>query len=160
VTREFKGSLQRIERGIVTHSVLVPRAVSEEFGERGNVAVIARFAGGVEAHLTLIPHGDGRHHVLLNARLRKRLGLGTSGRVTVSLTRDESPPVDPVPEDLADALREMEAFTTFEKLARGKRNALLRWLDDAVADATRVKRVARLVEIALEAREKALDRAR
>jgi hypothetical protein len=37
---------------------------------------------------------------------------------------------------------------------------LLRWLDDAVADATRVKRVARLVEIALEAREKALDRAR
>jgi uncharacterized protein YdeI (YjbR/CyaY-like superfamily) len=78
----------------------------------------------------------------------------------MSLVRDESPPVDPIPEDLADALREVDALAAFESLARGKRNALLRWLEQAVAEATRAKRVVRLVEIALEAREKALDRGR
>jgi hypothetical protein len=160
VKRTFTGTLKRIDLGIVTVSVLVPRAVSEGFGERGCVPVVATFAGGEEAHLTLVPYGSGRHHLLLTARLRKRLGLGTSGRVTMSLVRDESPPVDPIAEDLADALREVDALAAFESLARGKRNALLRWLEQAVAEATRAKRVVRLVEIALEAREKALDRRR
>jgi hypothetical protein len=160
VKRSFTATLRRIEQGIITHSVLVPRAVSEAFGERGCVAVVATFEGGVEAHLTLQPAGDGRHHILINARLRKRVGVEEGGRVTMSLVRDESPPVDPVPEDLADALREADALAAFETLARGKRNAVLRWLEQAVAEATRAKRVARLVEIALEVREKALDRAR
>jgi len=74
--------------------------------------------------------------------------------------RDEAPPQDPIPDDLAEALREADALGAFVGIVRSKRNALLRWLDQAVADATRAKRIARLVEIGLEAREKELDRSK
>jgi uncharacterized protein YdeI (YjbR/CyaY-like superfamily) len=93
----------------------------------------------------------------LNARLRKRVGLAEGARVRIRVVLDEAPPEDPIPEDLVDALREADAHAAFEGIVRSKRNAILRWLDQAVADATRAKRIARLVEIGLEEREKKAD---
>ncbi len=172
----FTGRLERIDRGIIQHVVTAPRSVSAAFGKRGPVPVVAtiwpaevgpgargarpgRVPDGVEAHLTLVPCGEGRHKLILNARLRKRVGLADGGRVTFRVVLDEAPPEDPIPEDLTRALREAGALTAFTGIVRSKRNALLRWFDQAVADTTRAKRIARLVEIGLEAQEKRLDRA-
>ena len=162
----FVGGLERIERGIIQHVVIVPRNVSAAFGKRGPVPVVATLwpvpattAKGVEDHLTLVPSGGGRHKLILNARLRKRVGLAEGGRVKIRVVLDLAPPEDPIPQDLARALREADALAAFEGIVRSKKNAILRWLDQAVADATRAKRVARLVEIGLEVREKELDRA-
>jgi hypothetical protein len=164
----FTGTIEKVVRGIVQNVVVVPRSVSAAFGKRGPVPVVATLwaasAGGetkskgIEDHLTLVPSGGGRHKLILNARLRKRVGVTEGSRVRISVVLDEAPPEDPIPEDLADALREADALAAFTAIVRSKRNAILRWLDQAVADATRAKRIARLVEIGLEEREKKTDR--
>jgi hypothetical protein len=164
----FTGKLEKVVRGIVQHVVTVPRSVSAAFGKRGPVPVVATLwpasvgmaaakSKGVDDHLTLVPSGGGRHKLILNARLRKRVGLAEGARVRIRVVLDEAPPEDPIPEDLVDALREADAHAAFEGIVRSKRNAILRWLDQAVADATRAKRIARLVEIGLEEREKKAD---
>ncbi len=51
------------------------------------------------------------------------------------------------------------AVEAFEALTTGRRNVLLRYLDEAVLPATRDKRLARALEEALAARERRLDRA-
>ncbi len=164
----FTGTLEKVVRGVIQNVVVVPRSVSAAFGKRGPVPVVATLwpategaatkSKGIEGHLTLVPSGGGRHKLILNARLRKRVGLAEGARVRIRVVLDEAPPEDPIPEDLADALREADAFVAFAAIVRSKRNAILRWLDQAVADATRAKRIARLVEIGLEEREKRTDR--
>jgi uncharacterized protein YdeI (YjbR/CyaY-like superfamily) len=63
-----------------------------------------------------------------------------------------------VPEDLADALRDEGVLETFNSLPPGRRDHVVRWIDDAVHEATRAKRIAKTVEVALGEREKRLDR--
>jgi uncharacterized protein YdeI (YjbR/CyaY-like superfamily) len=73
---------------------------------------------------------------------------------------DDEPQVDPVPDDLVHALREEGALAAFRRFPVGKQNHILRWIDEAAKEATRLKRVRVTVEVALRAREKQDDRTR
>jgi hypothetical protein len=66
----------------------------------------------------------------------------------------------PIPPDLSAALREEGVLVDWESMPPGKRKYLLKWIDQAVQEATRAKRVARAVEEAHQRREKRVDRAR
>jgi uncharacterized protein YdeI (YjbR/CyaY-like superfamily) len=64
-----------------------------------------------------------------------------------------------IPDDLAAALRQDDVLEAWEALPPGKREHILRWIDEAVHEATREKRVARAVQEALARRESEIDRA-
>jgi hypothetical protein len=66
----------------------------------------------------------------------------------------------PVPPDLRMALREDDVLADWESLPPGKRLYLLKWIEQAVHEQTRAKRVAKCVEEAHVRREKRIDRAR
>jgi hypothetical protein len=136
----------------------VPETMSRAVGVRGHVSVLGT-VNGIPWRGTISPKGGGRHRIMLNAEVRRAAGVALGDRVTLHLRVDRDPPIWPTPEDLADALHEEGVFDAFAAITRGRRNHIVMWLEKAVHDDTRAKRVARIVEIAHAEREKKLDRA-
>ncbi len=141
------------------HVVVIPAAVSKVLG-KGSVPVVVKINDLAEVRTTLFSHAKGRHALVLKSEQRKLAKVGEGDRVTIVLTKDDAPPVvDPVPEDLEGALRDEQVLDAFDRISRGLRNQLLRWLEEAAMEETREKRIVHLVEVALAAREKEIDRA-
>jgi hypothetical protein len=138
--------------------VSIPVDVSQAIGRRGIVPVVASVNGVAEVHASMVPCGGGRHRLRLNAATRDAADAKLGGRLSVRLQVDENPVADPVPADLAHALREVDAFEAFRGMPVGRQNHILRWLDAAVKEETRDKRVAQIVEGALAWREDPRDR--
>lgn len=151
----FSAKVEKLGQWFV---VRVPAAVSRAIGKRGHIAVVGTVEG-VAVRKSLLPEGGGRHFMSLDAKLRARAEIGAGDRVNVSLGLDDAPLVAmPVPPDLAFALRDVDALGAFSSLTPRFRNYLLSWIDEAVMETTREKRIAKAVEVALARREKALDR--
>jgi hypothetical protein len=133
--------------------------VSRSLGARGSVPVILSVAGDVDRkeRTSLLPDGRGGHFVYLNAKLRKAAKIELGDRVGVEVNVDLQPRGQDVPEDLEAALREEGVLEAWCSIAAGMRFQLLRWIDQAVHDETRAKRVARVVERAHARREKLVD---
>jgi len=134
-----------------------PAALSKAVGVRGFVPV-AGTANGAAFRASLLPRGGGRHSIALNAAVRAAGKIVPGRLVSVELRVDTEPRGGPTPEDVADALRAEGVLEAFESLAPGRKMHILQWLDAAVHEETRARRVARVVEVALAQHEKRLDR--
>jgi hypothetical protein len=146
----------RIVRAGTLYAVEVPAAVSRAIGVRGNVSVLVRANGGAPFHGTLLPRGGGRHRMLVNHEARG--GAGAGSRLAIELRVEERTRDVVIPEDLEVALRDEGVLGAWESLPPGKREHILRWIEEAVHEATREKRVARAVEEALARHERNVDR--
>lgn len=144
--------------GIGIYWISIPRHVSRDIGVRGPVPVVAMVNGDTEVRASIVPIGEGRHRLQLNARVRAQAGIALRDRVDVVLRVDPEPQVDPPPPDLEEALEESGVTDVFLRFPAGRRRHILHWIDEAVADRTREKRVARTVEIVLRHAEAARDR--
>ena len=122
---------------------------------RGQIPVRLRVNRGAPLHATLIPRGDGRHRIFLNQEAR---GGARTGRFAVELRVEAREREVLVPEDLEAALREEGVLGAWEALPPGKREHILRWIDEAVHEATRAKRIGRAVAEALARYEKIVDK--
>jgi hypothetical protein len=138
--------------------VSIPAGVSKAIGRRGIVPVVASVNGVAEVHASIIPCGGGRHRLRLNAATRDAAEAKLGGRLAVRLWVDENPVADHVPADLSRALGDVDAFNAFKRMPVGRQNHILRWLEAAVKDATRERRLAQIVEGALAWREDPRDR--
>jgi uncharacterized protein YdeI (YjbR/CyaY-like superfamily) len=99
--------------------------------------------------------------LFLNAEVRAAAGLALGARVRLEVTVDpELRTRDvPIPPDLREALQEEGVLAAWEGMPPGKREHILRWIEQAAHESTREKRVTRAVTEALAAHEKRLDRA-
>jgi len=147
----------RIARFDNFHGVDLPAAVSRGIGVRGSVPVVGTLAGA-PFRTSLFPVKGGRHRLWLNAELRRAAGVEAGQRVAIVLRVDVDPPKLQTPEDLAHVLREEGMLEAFEGISQGRRNHIVRWVESAVHETTRDKRIARCLEIALAEHEKKVDR--
>ncbi len=147
----------KIVRVAPLYAIDLPAAASRALGKRGAVPVVGTIDGAA-FRTTLVPVKGGRHRFWVNAEMRKASGAALGDRVAVRLRVDEEPPVWHTPPDLAEALHDEGVFEAFEAMSPGRRGQFLKWLERAVHDDTRARRVARCVELALAEREKRLDR--
>jgi hypothetical protein len=141
----------------------VPKAVSQAIGIRGSVPVVgtvraARSRSTIPFRGSLLPRGGGRHSVVVNAKTRAELKLDFGDRIAFRLRIDHEPRILPVPDDLADALHEQGMHEAFGTIGVGMRRQWIGWIEGAVQEATRVKRIARVVEIVLRKHEARIDR--
>jgi hypothetical protein len=146
----------RVERGNAVYSVAIPPSVSRDIGKRGNVPVVAQVkgpGGAAEVRASLVPTGGGKHRLRLNATVRDAIGAQASQTVRVALHVDSAPKADPVPEDLAHALDEAGVRADFSKMPVGRQNHILAWIEKAVREETRAKRVTKTVEVTCAWRE-------
>jgi hypothetical protein len=155
-TFEFTTRLDH-EKGY--YSISIPASVSRAIRKRGPVPVVATVNRAVEVRASIVPCGGGRHRLQLNARARGDAGVVPGDRLAVVLRVDEHPVADPTPADLSRALRDLDLLDTFDRFPVGKRNHILHWIEAAVADRTREKRIDMTVEVAMRAREREHDRA-
>jgi hypothetical protein len=151
----FTTELVRIER---EYFVVIPERVSKAIGVRGRVPAIVRFGRASEFRGTLMPRGGGRHAVSVNGETRRAAGTEPGDRVRVVVEPDFGPRDVPVPEDLATALREEAVRADWESLPPGKREHIIKWIEQAAHETTRAKRVQQAVEVAHARREKRVDR--
>jgi hypothetical protein len=95
-----------------------------------------------------------RSAVAANAAARALSRSRPAARVSGPVARAELP----IPPDLAEALRAERALPGWESLPPGKRAYVLKWIEQAVHEGTRAKRVEHAVEEALARHEKLVDR--
>jgi hypothetical protein len=136
------------------YGVDVPAAVSRAIGVRGRVPVVVRAKGRTPVRSTLMPKGGGRHVLFVNQETR---GGARTGTIELDVRVDREPRTVATPEDLTAALDEAGVRAAWESMAPGKRDHIIRWIDAAVHEATREKRVARAVQEALVYHEKRVD---
>ena len=158
-TSESFDFLAKVVRFGTLYGVDVPAEISRTIGVRGYVAIVGTVSGKVPFRASLVPRGGGQHRILLNGRVREAAGAVLGRALRVAFRVDIDPPEWPTPEDVADALREEGVLETFTSLTRGKRAHILQWVEAAVHESTRAKRVAKVVEVTLAEHEKRLDRA-
>ncbi len=137
--------------------MVVPGAVSGTFGARGHIPVVLRVNRGEPVRTSLLPDGKGGHFVWVNAKARKAAGVVPGDRLAVEVCLDLEPRGAALPPDLADLLDDEGVLEAWWALPPGQREQLLRWVDQAVHEATRAKRLARVVERAHARRERLAD---
>jgi hypothetical protein len=147
----------RLLRVAMFPGVAVPRAISRSFGARGSIPVLLRVNGLEPFRTTLLPDGKGGHFVYVNGKVRKAAAAMLGDRISVELAPDSEPRGAALPPDLAEVLGEEGVLQAWWSFAPGMREQLLRWLDAAVHESTRARRLGVLVERAHARREKLVD---
>ena len=145
-THSFSAKLERWGR---TYGVDVPTDVSVALGVGGHVPVVGR-VNGAAFQATLIPIGGARHRLLLDVSVRREADVVVGDAVEVSVSRDPSNRVPPVPDDLAAALDVVSARARFDSWPPSNQRETLLWIADAAKPETRARRIARAVARVME----------
>jgi len=146
MSQQFSATIYKLG---INPCVDAPRRVSEAFKTRGYVPV----AGTLNGHAiraTLVPKGGGEHRLFLNGEMRMRAGVGVGDTVKISLTLDAEPRDVPLPDELAEALRENDLLDAFNRLTPSDRRIALTWLTGAKKEETRNRRIELLVRRLVE----------
>lgn len=147
-----------VDRSGMGH-VDVPAAVSKAIG-RGKAPVEARIGRGEPFRGTFMPAGGGRHRLFVSKATRLSAGIEPGDRVRITAVVDDGRREVPIPPDLREALVDADVLGSWEEMPPGKREHILGWVEKAVHEATREKRIARSVEEALKVHERKVDRGR
>ena len=142
--------------GHMSH-VTVPASVSKAIG-RAKAPVEARIGRGPVFRGTFMPSGNGRHQLFVSKATRHASKVAPGDRVRVTATVDDGKREVALPPDLRDALVDAGVLDAWEGMPPGKREHILAWVERAVHEATREKRIARSVEEALKVHERKVDR--
>lgn len=152
----FQVVLENWAEGMDYCAVPVPAEITKTLGTKGPVLVMARVNDSAPFQVSLFPVGGGQHYIRIKAKVRQETKTKTGDRVRVRITVLDRADVA-IPEDLMNALRAEGATQAFKLLPPGKRNFMIRRIDDAAKPETRNKRIQEVVEAAHQRREKAVD---
>ncbi len=122
----------------------VPPEIVEGFGAGKRVPVVVTIAG--YSYPSTIAVMGGRYLLPVAAAVRKAAGVSGGETHEVTLVHDTSSRDTPVPDDLAEALEAAGVRSAFDALAPSHRKEHVRSVEDAKAEATRQRRIAKVVE--------------
>ena len=122
----------------------VPEDVVLGFGVGKRVPVIVTIAG--YSYPSTIAVMGGKYLLPVAAEHREAAGVAGGETHEVTLTHDTSPRITPVPDDLAEALAQAGLREKFDALAPTHRKEHVRSVTDVKAEATRRRRVEKVVE--------------
>ena len=140
----FTATIEQGDRGGAY--VLFPYEVEEEFGTKGRVPVKATF-NGVSYAGSLIKYGSSRHMIGVLKSIRSQIGAEIGDAIRVEIWKDEMPRTLEVPPQLKHAMDSGAVLTFFECLSYSHRKEYCRWISDAKTEATRLKRIAKTIEM-------------
>jgi Domain of unknown function (DUF1905)/Bacteriocin-protection, YdeI or OmpD-Associated len=154
----FSAKIYRV--GIVRY-VDVPEDVSREIAA-GKVNVAVRgTVEGLPVRTTLVPRGRGCHRLAIHGEIRKKLRVDTGAVVEVALERDEESREPAVPPALSVALRlSAKAQGEYRAMTTALRREVVRFILGGKQEATRERRVAKMVRVLEKKAEKRKRRAK
>lgn len=153
----FTAPLERFASDLWHFHVKVPPHIADALVQGTDRRVIATFNGQVRVHCALMPAGDRGWFLNLNKQLRKKLGLTIGDAVHVELEKDDSPYGMPLPEELAELLRQDDAGSHyFHSLTPGKQRSLIHIVSKYKRPETRLHKAIVIIEF-LKANRGRLD---
>jgi hypothetical protein len=153
---EFSATLSDKPGAWVT--VVIPKAIIKAIGARGAVPIVGVFDGKERFRSSLLATRDGVHILPVKYHHRKNLGLSPGDRIRVAFQVDHEPRTMPTPPDVIDALESEGLLDAYELVPPGRKRQFLIYLEQAVHEETRLKRIAMIVEMTHADREKRSDR--
>jgi len=154
----FEAPLENWAEGMDYCAVPVPAAITEALGTRSSVLVIACLNDSTPFKVSLFPVGGGRHYIRVKAKVRKETRTQVGDRVQLRFSVLDRAAVT-YPADLLSVLRAAGAVSDFEGLPPGRRNFIVRRIDEAAKPETRRKRIQEAVDEARRRRTQCKDRA-
>ena len=140
----FAATLENWAEGMDYCAVPVPATITEALGTHGAVLVSARLNDSAPFEVSLFPVGGGRHYIRIKAKVRKETRTKTGDVVHLRITVLDPAAVS-YPADLLAALRAQGATKDFKALPPGRRNYIVRRINEAVKPETRQKRIQDIV---------------
>ncbi len=122
----------------------VPPDVVESFGAGKRVPVQVTIAG--YSYASTIAVMGGRYLIPLATAHRRVAGVAGGETHEVTLVHDTSARDTPVPDDLAESLAAAGVRAAFDALAPSHRKEHVRSVTEAKAEATRQRRIAKVIE--------------
>jgi Domain of unknown function (DUF1905)/Bacteriocin-protection, YdeI or OmpD-Associated len=123
-----------------------PYDVEEEFGTKGRVPVKATI-DGVAYTGSLIKYGAPQHMLGVEKAIRQQIGKVPGDHVEVLLKKDDEIREVDVPPAFKTLMKKAGVLTFFEGLSYTHRKEYCRWITEAKKDETRVRRLAKAVEM-------------
>ncbi|RMD76454.1 MAG: DUF1905 domain-containing protein [Bacteroidetes bacterium] len=143
----FTAPLERFASDLWHFHVKVPPDIVKALVCGSDRRVIATFNGRERVHCALMPAGDRGWFLNLNKELRKKLGLALGDSVHVELEKDDSPYGMPVPDELAELLRQDEEGNRyFHSLTPGKQRSLIHIVGKYKRSETRLHKAIVIIE--------------
>ncbi len=100
-------------------------AIAEKYKEGTNRRVLCIINNHLTIRKALMPSGDG-WFILVNERVRKKLGLQTGYRVEISMSKDQSDYGMEMPESFSDLMdQDQEGKAYFDQLTPGRKRNLI-----------------------------------
>jgi translation initiation factor IF-1 len=152
----FKSKLDNWAEGMDYCAIAVPAAITETLGTKSAVLAMARINGSTPFKVSLFPAGGGKHYIRVRKKVRTEANLSEGDRVLVKIKILDRADIV-IPKDLSAALRRKKALARFNALTPGKKNYMIRRIDDASKPETRAKRVREAVEETCAAKNKRED---
>jgi hypothetical protein len=151
--KKFTAELYRPD-GVGTWVYLtVPFDAGETFGSRGQIRVRGT-VNGAAFRSSLMPHGNGKHYLVVGAELRAEAAADVGDPVQVKIELDPEERVMDAPEDLHGALSTNAAAASFwAGLAYSRRKEYITWIEDAKRVETRKSRVSKTVLMLAEGKK-------
>ena len=149
----FQSKLENWAEGMDYCAIAVPARITQVLGTKSAVLVMARVNQSEPFQVSLFPIGGGRHCIRVRAKVRQEAKLKEGDRVKVRITVLDRADIT-IPKDLAEALRAERVAGDFDALTPGRKNFIIRRIDEASRPETRAKRIQEAVEEAHMRREK------
>jgi len=150
-TFSFEATLEDWAEGMDYCAVPVPAKITKALGTKAAVLVIAQVNDSKPFKVSLFPVGGGKHYIRIKASVRKETNTKTGDRIQLTIDVLDRDDVE-IPEDLLIAMRAERLSEAFMSLPPGKRNYIVRRIEDAVKPETRTKRIQEALDAAAERR--------
>jgi hypothetical protein len=139
--QSFMATLERPDSVGAWTYLTVPFDAAAVFGAKGQIKIKGTLNGARFRGL-LMPHGDGRHFLVVNKALRDKAQAEAGSTVQVGLELDTSPRRVNVPRDIKQALAaNPAAAAAFNGLAPSHQQEYVDHIAEAKKDETRRRRI-------------------
>lgn len=143
---EFEAKLVRPEATGSWTYLTVPFDAARMYGTEARVQVKGTI-NGIPYQGTLMPHGDGRHFMVVNKELRDMAKVQPGDTVKVVMEQDPEQRTVQAPEDFLLALQSNEAANAiYDKLSYAYQKEYVAWIEAAKRADTRVSRIHKAVD--------------
>lgn len=127
--------------------IFVPFDVKAAFDEKSRIDVRGAI-DGVPYQRTLLPDGQGRHFIVTNAAIRKKIKKKAGDRVHVTMEPDETYAVVALPDYFEEELENFPvAKAYYEKSAPSFKRWVVQYLTEPKSLDAKAKRVIKMIEI-------------
>jgi len=139
--KTFQAKLERPPGAGTWTYMTVPFNVQAEFKVKGQVKVKGS-VNGVLFRGSLMPHGNGKHFLVVNQSIREQAGVHAGDTVKAVIERDTKTRTVSLPNDFKRALaRNAKAKAGYEKLAYSHKKAYVEWIESSKKEETRARRI-------------------